>query len=132
MARPSGGHYNRVIERSCPMASTTPDAVTTPAAERRVRRVVERRISGFDETTTWDHPTFRLGGQIFAVLHDRGLLLRCTTAEATEYLRDDRFTPAPYWGRFGWVCIDIGTVDDAELAQLVSDAAGRITRRGRR
>jgi hypothetical protein len=66
-----------------------------------VRRIVKKQVRECEGATTWDHLTFRIGEQIFATLHDNGLILRCSKSEAKAYLRDERFAPARCWERFG-------------------------------
>jgi hypothetical protein len=107
------------------MTTRIQDLRKAAAAYTRVRAVVNK-IDSLNEQTTWDHPTFRISGRIFAALHDGGLILRSTEAEPKTYLRDPRFSLAPYWGRFGWVCTDITKVPHDELVQLLNDASNRV------
>ena len=107
------------------MAKKVLDPKEAASAEARVRKVLAR-IPSVEERITWDHPTFRMGGNVFAALHESGLILRCSEEESRVYLADSRFSPAPYWGRLGWVCVDLRKVPQAELKTLLTDTASRV------
>ena len=61
------------------------------------------------ETVKWGHPTFQAGKKIFAVLdHYHGRLciaFRTSMEEQKRLCRDERFFPAPYAAKRGWVCL---------------------------
>jgi predicted DNA-binding protein (MmcQ/YjbR family) len=61
------------------------------------------------ETVKWGHPTFEAGKKIFAVLdyyHGRTCIaFRTSMEEQKELCRDERFSPAPYAAKRGWVCL---------------------------
>src|SRR2546425_7338035 len=61
------------------------------------------------ETVKWGHPTFEAGKKIFAVLdHYRGrpcIAFRTSMEEQKKLCRDERFFPAPYAAKHGWVCL---------------------------
>jgi predicted DNA-binding protein (MmcQ/YjbR family) len=113
------------------VATRVVDKNRAASAEKRVLAVVSQ-MDSVEEETAWDHPTFRIEGEIFAALHESGLILRCTKAESREFPRDARFSKAPYWGRFGWVCVDIRKVPASELKTLLKDAAERVSPKAKR
>jgi len=61
------------------------------------------------ETVKWSHPTFEAGKKIFAVLdHYHGrhcIAFRTSIEEQKRLCRDERFFPAPYAAKRGWVCL---------------------------
>ncbi len=61
------------------------------------------------ETVKWGHPTFEAGQKIFAVLdHYHGrpcIAFRTSMAEQKKLCRDERFFPAPYAAKRGWICL---------------------------
>ena len=61
------------------------------------------------ETIKWGHPTFEAGKKIFAVLdHYHGrpcIAFRTSMEEQKKLCRDERFFPAPYAAKRGWVCL---------------------------
>src|SRR5882724_740568 len=61
------------------------------------------------ETVKWGHPTFEAGKKIFAVLdHYHGrhcIAFRASIEEQKRLCRDERFFPAPYAAKRGWVCL---------------------------
>jgi predicted DNA-binding protein (MmcQ/YjbR family) len=86
-------------------------------------RIQALALPGSEERETWHRPTFRVGDEIFATLHDDLLILRSTKEHQEELLASDaRFQPAPYWGRNGWVAVDIDDLAEAELPQLLAAA----------
>ena len=60
-------------------------------------------------TVKWGHPTFEAGKKIFAVLdHYHGrhcIAFRASIEEQKRLCRDERFFPAPYAAKRGWVCL---------------------------
>src|SRR5438552_4124288 len=61
------------------------------------------------ETVKWGHPTFKAGKKIFAVLdhyYSRPCIaFRTSMEEQKKLCRDERFFPAPYAAKHGWVCL---------------------------
>lgn len=79
-----------------------------------------------DERETWGHPTFRVRDKIFfslsadeqragvkASLDDQDMLIR---------LAPETFAVAEYTGRFGWVSVELSTVDPGLMRDLVVEA----------
>jgi len=76
------------------------------------------------ETVKWGHPTFEASKKIFAVLdqyHGRPCIAFRTSMEKQKRLcRDERFFPAPYAARRGWVCLDAeGKLNWSEVRDLI-------------
>ena len=95
----------------------------TLAASRARVRSAALRLRGADELETWGRPTFRVGSRVFAAVHDDLLILRSRLEDQRQRLRDGRFRAAPYWGRHGWVAIEVGRVrSNAELRDLLHQA----------
>jgi predicted DNA-binding protein (MmcQ/YjbR family) len=86
-------------------------------------RALALGLADAQERTTWGRPTFRVGDRIFAALHDDLLILRGEReTQAARLSHDSRLTPAPHWGRDGWVAIPFETIADGELPALLADA----------
>jgi predicted DNA-binding protein (MmcQ/YjbR family) len=76
------------------------------------------------ETIKWGHPTFEAGKKIFAVLdHYHGRLciaFQTSMEEQKKLCRDERFFPAPYAAKRGWVCLCAdGELDWAEVRGII-------------
>ena len=88
-------------------------------------RAVVRSLPEATEIETWGHPTFRVGGKIFAGYggdEDRRELGVKTTPDMQAALVESnpRFTIAKYVGKHGWVTMDLtGKVSWAEVEALV-------------
>src|SRR4026209_75387 len=91
-----------------------------------VRRIA-MALPEAEEILTWETDvTFRVRSKIFAIGGDGAdhvsikapPLLRAALAD------DDpkTFAPAAYVGRFGWVTVDLGRIDGAELERLIRQA----------
>jgi hypothetical protein len=86
-------------------------------------RAAALALSGVTELETWGRPTFRVGKEVFSALHGDLLILRSKPEEQKHRLADRRFRVAPYWGRYGWVAIQLNSVNsDSELASLLERA----------
>ena len=90
-----------------------------------LRRVV-LSLPEAEERETWGHPTFRVRDKMFATLSDDGLLasVKATRQEQAALVAaaPDTFGVPAYVGRHGWVSVQLGTVDPAELTELVVEA----------
>ena len=89
-------------------------------------RQVMRSLPEAEERETWGHPTFRVRDKMFATMSDDG---RQATVKATKEEQAALVAAAPetfgipaYVGRHGWVSIQLATVDQAELRELVVEA----------
>lgn len=74
------------------------------------------------EVETWGLPTFRVRNKIFVIsAEDAAMIsLKADADELDPLLADERFTPAPYLGRFGWVSMVLaGRVSWGEVDELV-------------
>jgi len=76
------------------------------------------------ETVKWGHPSFEAGKKIFAVLdHYHGepcIAFRTSMAEQKKLCRDERFFPAPYAAKQGWVCLCTkGKLNWSEVRHLI-------------
>jgi hypothetical protein len=74
----------------------------------------------------WGHPTLRVNNKMFAggAPGGRTMTVKCTKEEQTELIaaRPEIYSMAAYVGRFGWVEVQLSTVDPAELHELVIEA----------
>jgi hypothetical protein len=74
----------------------------------------------------WGHPTLRVGAKMFASGSPDSdtLSVKATREDQTALIAGDpkTFSIAPYVGRFGWVLVNLSTVDAAELRELVVEA----------
>jgi len=76
------------------------------------------------ETVKWSHPTFETGKRIFAVLdhyYSRPCIaFRTSREEQKKLCRDERFFPAPYAAKHGWVCLCAeGELNWSEIRHLL-------------
>jgi competence protein ComEC len=109
---------------SCPSTSrgrSRDQMVTADELRRLVLSLPEA-----EERETWDHPTFRVRGKMFAAMSDDGrqASVKATREEQAALVEaaPDTFGVPAYVGRHGWVSIRLGTVDPAELHELVVEA----------
>ena len=76
------------------------------------------------EELTWGTDiNFRVRKKIFAFpWHGDGLTFKADPEEREALLADDRFTPARYLARGGWLTMDLtsGTIDWQEVAELIT------------
>jgi hypothetical protein len=74
----------------------------------------------------WGHPTLRVNNKMFAVgaPGSTTLTLKASTEDQAELIAadPDTFSIAPYTGRYGWVLVQLSTVDRAELRDLIVEA----------
>lgn len=76
------------------------------------------------ETKTFGNPTFQAGKKTFAVLDEyhgtRCICFKTTPAEQRRLVKDSRFFVAPYGGKHGWTCLDVGRqIDWVEMEELL-------------
>jgi len=78
------------------------------------------------ERETWGDCTFRVRDKIFCVMSPGGeqASLRTSLDQQTALIAMDpaTYAIAHYTGRFGWVAIQLSTVDPDELCDLMVDA----------
>ena len=74
----------------------------------------------------WDHPTLRVNNKMFAsgAPDATTMTVRTTKEEQAELIASapETFSVPAYVGRFGWVQIDLTTVDADELRELLVEA----------
>jgi len=79
-----------------------------------------------DELETWGHPTFRVRDKIFATLSadEQTAGVKASLEDQEELIASDpqTFAVASYTGRFGWVSVQLSTVDLDEMRELIIDA----------
>ena len=91
-----------------------------------VRRIA-LSLPGSEEILTWETDvTFRVRGKIFAM---GGVGSSRVSIKATPFVQEalierdpETFARAAYVGRFGWVTVDLGRADMAEVERLVREA----------
>ncbi|MEM7286535.1 MAG: MmcQ/YjbR family DNA-binding protein [Actinomycetota bacterium] len=72
------------------------------------------------EELTWDDINFRVRKKIFCFPAPTGMTVKADPEELDALLGDQRFEPAKYVGRFGWVTMTVdGDQDLDELTELV-------------
>jgi hypothetical protein len=78
------------------------------------------------ERETWGEATFRVRDKIFATLSERSgeASVKASLDEqaALVALDPESFSVASYVGRFGWVSIQLATVDPDDLTHLLIEA----------
>ncbi len=91
-------------------------------------RAIALALPGAVEQTTWDHPTFRVAGKIFAIFSDEpppGPRLSLKAPPGVQAMLvgafPERFFLPPYTAHKGWVGVVLGDerVDWDEVAALV-------------
>lgn len=77
------------------------------------------------EVEAWGRPTFR-AGKIFTIFegndeHPFAVVFKPSADEQPALLADPRFYSPAYWGRGGWLALDltVAPVDWTEVAELV-------------
>ena len=85
------------------------------------------------ETLTWGEPHFRVGEKIFCGYgKEKGITtigFKLERDHAEMIVTDERFWPAPYVGRHGWVSMDASRIDDWKRVRgLVHESYGLIAR----
>lgn len=90
-----------------------------------VRQIVHR-LPEVEERLTWDSATFRVRGRMFALLNpkEESVTVKAVPAEQRALLASDdqTFAPASYTGRFGWVRVQLASVDPDQLYELLVEA----------
>ena len=89
----------------------------------QLRRIC-RQLPEVQETVKWGHPTFEAGKKMFAVLDHYNaspcLAVRSAPDQLEKHLTDERFFPAPYAARYGWLCLSLdGPLDWQEIEDLI-------------
>jgi hypothetical protein len=79
-----------------------------------------------EEKETWGEATFRVKDKIFATLGADGKAAGVKTDRATQAMlierHPDTFSYAHYVGRFGWVTVQLATVNKKLMKDLIVDA----------
>jgi hypothetical protein len=79
-----------------------------------------------EERETWGEATFRVRNRIFAMLGSEGkrASVKSTKDEQQALIagNPETFYPPPYVGAHGWVGVQIGSADAAELEELLVEA----------
>ncbi|MGA7732010.1 MAG: MmcQ/YjbR family DNA-binding protein [Chloroflexia bacterium] len=80
-------------------------------------------LPGVEERETWGEATFRVRDKIFFMLSpgEQEASLR-TSLEEQDVLvnsHSESFSPAHYTGRYGWVHVELSTVDPDLMCELV-------------
>jgi len=74
----------------------------------------------------WGHPTLRVGDKMFASGAEDSptMTVKASKEEQAELIATDpeTFTVAAYVGRYGWVQVQLSTVDPDELRGLIVEA----------
>jgi hypothetical protein len=74
----------------------------------------------------WGHPTLRVNDKMIAAgaPDSPRLSVKASTEEQAELLRTDpeTYAVAAYTGRYGWVDVNLSTVDPDELHELIVEA----------
>jgi predicted DNA-binding protein (MmcQ/YjbR family) len=85
------------------------------------------------ETLTWGEPHFRVGEKIFfGYGREKGtptIGFKLERDHAEMIVTDERFWPAPYVGRHGWVSMDASRIDDWKRVRgLIHESYGLIAK----
>ena len=90
-----------------------------------VRRVA-LSLPDAEEQETWGHPTFRVRDKIFASLSADGFGAGVKTSPQEQSLLisadPESFAVADYVGRFGWVSVNLATVDPDTMRGIIVEA----------
>ena len=74
----------------------------------------------------WGHPTLRVGDKMFAAgaPGSTSMSLKASTVEQAELIAaaPETYEKAAYTGRYGWVRVNLSTVDAGELRELIVQA----------
>jgi predicted DNA-binding protein (MmcQ/YjbR family) len=78
-------------------------------------------------TMTWGSPHFRVGEKIFcgfgAEDGKQVMGVKLAMSHARSIIKDERFWPAPYVGKHGWVSMDVSKRQSwAEVEQLIRES----------
>jgi len=78
------------------------------------------------ERETWGESTFRAGEKIFVMLStegDRASVKASVEDQVALVAREPgTFSVAAYVGRFGWITVQLASVDPEEMRELIVDA----------
>lgn len=100
----------------------TPTARVLGKQLDRIRAIAMALPEATEEVTWGTDINFRVRKKIFAFPGDGGsLTVKADREELPALLDDDRFSPAPYLARGGWVRMDLttGPIDWAEITELI-------------
>jgi predicted DNA-binding protein (MmcQ/YjbR family) len=88
----------------------------------RMRAIALALPEATEEVTWGTDINFRVRKKIFAFPGDGGsLTVKAERDELPALLADDRFSPAPYLARGGWVRMQLsGAIDWDEIAELIT------------
>ena len=92
-----------------------------PSPITRLRRIC-LALPEAQEVETWETPTFRIRGKIFALVQEDAVWLKAPKGSQEILLEaaPERFFRPPYLGHKGWVGVRLtGAVDWDEIAALV-------------
>ena len=84
-----------------------------------------------EETVTFGHPTFRVGGKTFCVFDEykgeKAIALTVGKEAQGVFLEDPRFYLTPYIGKHGWISLPAkGAINWKEVAELVKGSYGLV------
>jgi predicted DNA-binding protein (MmcQ/YjbR family) len=90
-------------------------------------RAIAMGLPEAEEIVTWETDiTFRVRAKIFAIGGEGSdsVSIKATPATQAELIDRDSatFRPSAYVGRFGWVTVDLGRIDDDLLRSLLTEA----------
>ena len=92
---------------------------------KQLRKLVTRFPEATEEIT-WNHPTFRIKGKIFAGYGEHegknSITVKQKKPRQAELVGDPRFFVPPYVGKHGWVGIYAEEVEWDFVAELVEEA----------
>ncbi len=87
-----------------------------------------------EERPTWGEATFRVRNKIFVLLSANGQQagVKASPEDQDALIRMDpeTFAVAHYTGRFGWVTVQLASVDPTDMRQLVTEAWRRTAPKG--
>jgi predicted DNA-binding protein (MmcQ/YjbR family) len=103
---------------------------SSPLARRLLAKLrpICLSLPGTEEVEAWGHPTFRIGGKIFAGFgaDEKQATMSVKTSlemQASLVASDDRYKIAAYVGKHGWVELDLSArVDWGEVEALVRES----------
>jgi len=107
-----------------------PNARTLAEQLERMRTIAMALPEATEEVTWGTDINFRVRKKIFAFPGNGGsLTVKADRDELPALLDDDRFGPAPYLARGGWVRMDLssGTIDWTEVEELIHSSYCLIT-----
>ena len=90
----------------------------------RLRKLCAQ-LKDVEETVSFGHPTFKVGGKVFAVFEqykgEFGLALKVEKELQQVFLKDPRFYLTPYIGKQGWVTLRMegSPIDWKEVRELL-------------